>query len=492
MRMTTVGIGRSPGSILAVLLAAVLLKWAAVAAEAGPGGIQDARVTFAGSEVPAGGDLPNIIIIFTDDQGYGDLGIYGAVGFSTPNLDRLAGHGIRFNDFYVAAPVCTPSRAALMTGSYPKRVGLAYRVLFPDSTTGLNPDEVTIAEVLKQRGYATAAIGKWHLGHLPKFLPTRQGFDYFYGIPYSNDMGNFHYRDRNYVSPPLPIFRNEKKVEESPAQASLTRRYTDESVNFIRQNRSSRFFLYLAHSMPHLPIDASPPFKGRSEYGLYGDVIEELDWSVGKIVSTLQELGIEDKTLIIFTSDNGPVILPREKLGHRPGSAGPLRGQKNTTWDGGMREPCIMSWPGRIPEGSISGELVTSMDLLPTIAAIVGAELPKNRILDGKDIRSLIFGEPGAVSPHKAFFYYRDDRLQAVRSGAWKLHVYRPEWGADGLHRPLLYDLDHDVGETVDVADRHPEVVERLLGLVDDARRDLGDAATGRAGENVRPVGTSP
>ncbi len=439
--------------------------------------------------------LPNIVIIFTDDQGYGDIEPNGAEDFQTPNINRMAEEGMNFTSFYVAAPVCTPSRAALMTGSYPKRVSLAYRVLFPFSQAGLNPEEITIPEILKQKNYTTACIGKWHLGHHEPFLPTRQGFDYYYGIPYSNDMGNVPYnrQDMDYDrSPPLPIMRNETVIEQAPAQASLTGRYTREAVKYIEEHADRPFFLYLAHSMPHLPIDASEKFKGKSDHGLYGDVIMEIDWSVGEILDTLKKQGIDENTLVIFTSDNGPVIRPRERLGHRAGSAGPLRGSKNTTWEGGMREPCIMRWPGNIPAGRACDELTTTMDLLPTFTKLVGGWLPTDRIIDGKDIWPLMTGQPGATSPHEAFYYYRDDRLQAVRSGQWKLHVYRPEWEPNfrhGVYEPLLYDLENDIGETTNVAHKYPEVVKRLQALAEKARSDMGDAATDRKGSNVRPIG---
>jgi len=431
---------------------------------------------------------PNVVIIFTDDQGYGDVGVYGAEGYQTPNLDRMAAEGVRFTDFYVPAPVCTPSRAALMTGSYPMRVGLGNRVLFPHSQHGLNPDEITLAEVLQGAGYRTKAIGKWHLGHQKKFLPTRQGFDEYFGIPYSNDMGSHHYRAQGMVSPPLPILRDEELVDQHASQALLTKRWTAAAVEFIERSAGNPFFLYLAHSMPHLPIDASSDFKGKTEHGLYGDVIEEIDWSVGRVLAALDEAGVRDDTLVVFTTDNGPVIRPAANLGHRSGSAGPLRGNKNTTWEGGMRVPGIMRWPAKIPAGQVCRELATTMDLLPTIAAITGAQAPTDRILDGKDIRPLLFGDRGAKSPHEAFYYYRDERLQAVRSGRWKLHTYRPEWeGAE--HAPLLFDLESDIGETKDVAAENPEVVARLQVLADKARADLGDVVRGKRGANVRPPG---
>lgn len=472
---------------------------------------------FGLSEVYA--QQPNVIIIFADDLGYGDIGPFGARGYDTPGLDRMASEGIRFTDFYVAAPVCTPSRAALLTGSYPKRLGLAYRVLFPFSETGLNPDEVTIAEMLKTQGYATAAIGKWHVGHHAKFLPTRQGFDYYFGIPYSNDMGNVAYgrlewaraqgADPDFVSPPTPLIRNEQVIEENPDQTQLTKRYTDEALAFISEHREGPFFLYLAHSMPHTPIAASEAFEGRSEHGLYGDVVMELDWSVGQILDHLVSLGIDENTLVFFTSDNGPVVWEgtkggwvwspeddgrstRGEIGYRSGSAGPLRGNKNTTWEGGMREPMLAWWPGKIPAGSICRELATTMDFLPTIARLAGAKIPDDRIIDGHDIRALLFDEPGAETPYVAFYYYKNDHLQAVRSGRWKLHVYRPEWdqeGYTGSRSPMLFDLFHDVGETTDVAAQYPNVVEQLEVLAEAARRDMGDVTTGQKGKNVRPVG---
>jgi arylsulfatase A len=442
------------------------------------------RTAVAASERP-----PNVVIIFTDDQGYGDVGCFGAEGFKTPHLDRMAREGMQFTDFYVAAPVCTPSRAALMTGCYPKRLGLAYRVLFPYSVTGLNPEEITLAELLKGQGYATAIFGKWHLGHHDKFLPTRQGFDYFFGTPYSNDMNKHYYKHQKFQAPPLPLYRQEKVVERDPDQHYLTRRYTEEALRFIDGHKEAPFFLYLPHNMPHLPIMASETFEGTTEHGLYGDVIAEIDWSVGQVLDKLQQLGLDEQTLVIFTSDNGPVVRSGTQLGHRSGSAGPLRGQKNTTWEGGMREPCIMRWPGKIPAGAVCSEVATTMDILPTVAMLVGAQMPSDRIIDGKNIWPLMQGAPGATSPHEAFYYYRDDRLQAVRSGPWKLHVYRPEWENPKDHPPLLYNLREDIGETEDVAENYPDVVTRLQALAEEAREDMGDAVKGAKGRNVRPVG---
>ena len=304
-------------------------------------------------------------------------------------------------------------------------------------------------------------------------------------------MGSHHYVQQGVVAPPLPILRNERLVDQHPSQALLTRRWTTAAVDFIERSAGSPFFLYLAHSMPHLPIDASSDFKGRTEHGLYGDVIEELDWSVGEVLAALSRTGVDRDTLVVFTSDNGPVVRDAAQLGHKAGSAGPLRGSKNTTWEGGMRVPGLLRWPAAIPAGTVCRELATTMDLMPTIAALAGAPsggAPGDRIIDGRDIRPLLFGEAGAKSPHEAFYYYRDERLQAVRSGRWKLHTYRPEWN-DAPHAPLLFDLEADIGETTDVAATNPEVVARLQMLADRARAELGDAVTRRRGANVRAPG---
>ena len=430
---------------------------------------------------PALASPPNVVVIFADDLGWADLGVLGAEGFATPRLDRMANEGILFTDFYVPAPVCTPSRAALLTGCHPVRLGLGHRVLFPYSTTGLHHDEITLAELLAPAGYVSACIGKWHLGHQAEFLPRRHGFDRFFGVPYSNDMDRHDYRHLDFRAPPLPLYSDEEVIERAPAQALLTKRYTEEAIRFLREHHDRPFFLYLAHTMPHQPIAASEEFVGRSELGLYGDVIEEIDWSTGEILDALAELGLEENTLVVFSSDNGP---------WRRESAGALRGKKNTTWEGGMRVPGVVRWPGRVPAGERCGEVVSVMDLLPTVAGFAGVELPDDRILDGRDIAPLLCGETGAKSPHDEFLYYRDERLQAVRSGRWKLHVHRPEWKGE-TRAPLLFDLEVDRGESSDVAAERPEVVQRLLLLAEAARADLGDAATGRPATNARPVGTA-
>jgi len=433
---------------------------------------------------------PNFIIIFCDDLGYGDIGCFGSKKNRTPNLDRMVAEGMRFTSFYVTSGVCTPSRSSLMTGCYPRRVNMhqdekGLCVLFPVAKKGLNPSEITIAEVLKQQGYATCCIGKWHLGDQPQFLPTRQGFDYYYGIPYSNDMGSRKKTNRLPAAPPLPLVCNETVIEAPANQNTLTKRYTEEAIKFIIANKDHPFFIYLPHAMPHAPLHASEAFRGRSANGPYGDVIEELDWSVGQILQTLRELNLAGKTLVVFTSDNGAG-------GSKGRSNGPLRGYKGTTWEGAQREPCIVWWPGFIPSGKTCNDLATTMDLLPTFARLAGTKPPTNRIIDGKNIWPLMSGQKSAKSPHEAFYYYFMDQLQAVRSGKWKLHLplkqKKKNWGGPTLDVPLqLYDLEADIGEKNNVADQHPEVVKRLLVLAEKAREDLGDV--GRKGKNQRPAG---
>jgi arylsulfatase A-like enzyme len=439
---------------------------------------------------------PNFVIIFTDDQGYQDVGCFGSPNIKTPRLDRMAREGMRFTDFYVGQPVCTASRAALLTGCYPNRVGLL-GALGPRSKIGISDKESTIAQVLKTRGYATAIFGKWHLGDSPQFLPTRHGFDEYFGLPYSNDMWPNHPASpRSY--PPLPLFRGDQVVGLMPDQTQLTTWYTEHAVRFIERHRDRPFFLYVAHNMPHVPLHVSGKFKGKSKRGLYGDVIMEIDWSVGQILDALKKNDLEEKTLVVFTSDNGPWLL----YGNHAGAALPLREGKTTTFDGGLREPCIMRWPGKIPAGTVCRELAATMDLLPTLAKLAGAQVPGDRIIDGKDIWPLMSGQPGAKTPHDAYFYYWGRHLQAVRSGKWKLHLphafdHPDPPGHDGAPGkyvkreigPALFDLEADIGETTDVAGRNPDVVARLQTLVEKCRDDLGDSATGREGKNVRPPG---
>jgi arylsulfatase A-like enzyme len=444
-------------------------------------------------KITSRGRRPNFVIIFTDDQGYADVGVYGAKGFETPNLDRMAEEGVRFTDFYVASSVCSPSRAALLTGCYPMRVGLP-NVLMPSSNIGLSDEEQTIAELLKEEGYTTACYGKWHLGHHKKFLPMRHGFDDYFGLPYSNDM----WPPTNSAKyPPLPLIDKQEVIQLNPDQSNLTTWYTERAVKFIEKNRGRPFFLYVPHSMPHVPLFVSDKFKGKSEQGLYGDVIMEIDWSVGRILSTLKRLGIDNNTMVIFTSDNGPWL----RYGDHAGSALPLREGKNTSFDGGHREACIMRWPGQIPAGSVCREMALSMDILPTIANLAGAKQPERKI-DGKDIWPLIMAEKDAKSPHEAFFYYRREVLEAVRSGRWKLHFphdYRTvaEAGKGGKAGKVekrrtgleLYDLSNDIGERTDVSAEYPHVVQRLTAMAERIRKELGDSAANITGDGVRAPG---
>lgn len=436
---------------------------------------------------------PNVVLIFTDDQGYADIGVYGAKGFKTPNLDRMAAEGMRFTDFYVGQPVCSASRAALLTGCYPNRIGIL-GALNHTARHGINSNEWTLAEILRARGYATAIFGKWHLGHLPQFLPTRHGFDQYFGLPYSNDMWPKHPTAK---FPDLPLIEGEKVIAHNPDQRQLTTWYTERAVQFIRRNKDRPFFLYVAHNMPHVPLHVSDKFKGKSERGLYGDVIMEIDWSAGEILAELRASGLEQNTLVIFTSDNGPWL----SYGDHAGLARPLREGKGTSFDGGVREACLMRWPGRIPAGKVCRELALSMDIVPTVAKLAGAKLPPHRI-DGLDIWPLMSGKPRARTPHEAYFYYWGNHLQAVRSGRWKLH-FRHNFqspdppghgGAPGKIATKridleLFDLQNDIGETRNLAARYPEIVEHLEALAEKCRDDLGDSQNHRSGRNVRPAG---
>jgi len=398
---------------------------------------------------------PNIVVIFADDLGYGDLGCLGHPTIRTPNLDRMAAEGMKLTQFYSAAPVCTPSRAALLTGRLPIRSGMYHddrRVLFPDSAGGLPESEITIAHALREQGYATACVGKWHLGHLPEFLPTRHGFDRYFGIPYSNDMK------------PCPLLRDETEVEEPADQETLTRRYTEEAVAFLSANRNRPFFLYFAHTFPHVPLFASDAFRGESPRGLYGDVVEELDWSVGRILDALGDLDLAERTLVLFTSDNGPWLT----CGLNGGSAGLLHGGKGSTWEGGMREPTLAWWPGTIEAGSVSRELACTMDVFPTALALAGAPLPTDRVLDGRDMWPLLSGT--GRSEHEAYFYYRGSRLMAVRMGPWKAHfITQAGYGQGPTDHdpPRLHHLEHDPSERFDVAEKHADVLAEIQALVE-------------------------
>lgn len=451
---------------------------------------------------------PNFVVVFTDDQGYQDVGCFGSPDIDTPNLDRMAKEGVRFTDFYVSQAVCSASRAALLTGCYSNRVGIM-GALGPQSRIGINSNESTIAEVLKTKGYATAIYGKWHLGHHPKFLPTRHGFDDYFGLPYSNDMWPYHpavrhlpMKERLKRWPHLPLIDGEKIVNPmvtAETQTHLTTWYTERAVKFIEDNKDKPFFVYVPHSMPHVPLYVSDKFKGKSKRGLYGDVIQEIDWSVGQILKTLKRLELDENTLVVFTSDNGPWL----SYGDHGGSALPLREGKGTAWDGGQREPCIMRWPGKIPAGIECNEVAATIDILPTLAHLAGAELPKHPI-DGKNIWPLMSGRPDAKSPHEAYYFYWGRHLQCVRSGKWKLHFPHPyrslkgEPGNGGIPGPYiqrktdlaLYDLEKDVSEKNNVAADHPEIVARLKKLGQQAREELGDSATKTVGKGVRPPGS--
>lgn len=441
------------------------------------------------SSVMRAEEKPNVIIVFIDDFGYGDLGCYGNQVHRTPNIDQMAKEGIRLTDFYVGSSVSTPSRAALMTGCYPRRVSMhinadpkplmskGRQVLFPASHKGLNPSEITIAELMKEQGYSTACIGKWHLGDQYPFLPTRQGFDYYYGIPYSNDM------DRSFC--PLPLMEQEEVIVAPVNQDSLTFRYTNKAVDFIKSHKDSPFFIYLCHNMTHNPLAASPKFKGKSKNGLYGDATEELDWSMGQLFKTLKECDLDQNTLVIFTSDNGA----QEQFG---GTNRPLRGEKGTTYEGGFRVPCIMRWPAKIPAGQVKDVLVTSMDLLPTLGTYCGYDVPSDRIIDGHDVSAILEGK-SMESPTDVFYYYQKQQLQAVRWGKWKYHLPL-EKRIKGPHLPdteigeaRLYNLEEDLSETTNVLLQHPEVVSQMEKLINQVRMDMGDWEY--EGKNQRPAG---
>ena len=436
-------------------------------------------------------DKPNVIVILCDNLGYGDLGCFNPHAYQpTPRIDRMAQQGMKFTHAYAAAPVCTPSRAALLTGCYPRRVGLDLApgqgpVLRPASAYGLHPDEITVAEVLKQQGYATLCIGKWHLGDQPEFLPTRQGFDEYFGIPYSDDMTTNP--KRNF--PTLPLMEGEKVIAANDDLSLFTKRGTERALQFIEQHRSGPFFLYFPQVTPgstvHPPV--SPAFQGKSGRDAWSDSVMDLDWSTGQILDKLDALGLSEETLIIWTSDNGAPF-----AGKGIGSNLPLKGNGYSIEEGGMRMPFIARWPGHIHAGAVSTEVITHMDVLPTLAALSGGTKPADRIIDGHDIRPLLFGEAGAGSPYNAFFYYYVNQLQAVRSGPWKLYLADEkrltQFGAKTAATPgRLYDLVEDPAEQNDQFAQHPEIVKRLLAHAEAARADLGDGD--HAGKGVRPVG---
>ena len=455
------------------------------------------------TEGPAMSRRPNVILINCDDLGYGDLSCYGSTQHETPVLDCMASEGARLTDFYMASPVCSPSRAAMLTGSYPLRVGFGGRsidnapVLFPGQAQGLHPDEITIARLLSDAGYATRLVGKWHCGDQPEFLPTRHGFDGWFGLPYSNDMGRQalppegqSYRDIMEQlgtpvpndapmladRPPLPLMRDDEVVAEQPDQAALTEAYVADAVEFLRANQDRPFFLYLAHLYVHLPIYVQDRFVRQSTNGRYGAAVQCIDWSTGALLAEIRALGLDEDTVVVFTSDNGALIRDGG------GSNGALRAAKGTTWEGGQRVPCIVRWPGRVPAGQTVPEVVNAMDLYPTIAGWCGVDVPGDRTLDGRDISTLLEG--GDAPPEAPFFYILGGNVEAVRKGRWKLHVRK--WNVE---RVRLYDLEADIGERNDVVEEYPVVVAELLALVEAAKDELGDDASDTLGSDVRPVG---
>jgi arylsulfatase A len=455
---------------------------------------------------------PNIVIVFIDDMGYADIGPFGATAYKTPHLDRMAKEGRIFTDFHSATAVCSASRAALMTGCYPERVSIL-GALNPKATVGINADETTLAELCRSCGYATAIYGKWHLGHHKQFLPLQHGFDEYFGLPYSNDMSPLQGEMINGMSreaaarkskhPPLPLFEGNEIIDPavSPEKhAQLTTLYTEHAVSFIDRHKDIPFLLYVPHTMVHVPLGVSEKFKGKSGAGLFGDCVMELDWSVGQILDALKRNGLDDNTLVLFTSDNGPWL----NYGNHAGSAGPLREGKGTMWEGGYREPCVMRWPGKIPAGTKCDELVSTLDVFPTVAKLIGAQLPKDHIIDGKDMWPLMVGEKDAKSPHEVLYCYYGRELRGVRDRQWKLvlpHEYRSldgkPAGSDGKPvnykqlktKEALYDLKNDVGEQHNVLKKHPEIVARLEAEAEKARAALGDKLTSREGSEVRLPG---
>lgn len=455
---------------------------------------------------------PNVVLIFVDDMGYGDLSCYGAMGYQTPNIDRLAVEGVRFTNFLATQAVCTASRAALLTGCYPNRIGIS-GAMFPRSLVGLNPSETTLPEILKANGYATAMFGKWHLGDNPNFLPMKHGFDEYVGLPYSNDMwpidydgkpvGENDWRKKSF--PPLYLIEGDKPTREIRTlddQASLTGIYTEKTVQFIKKHTKNPFFIYLAHAMPHVPIAASARFKGKSQQGMYGDVLMELDWSVGEVMKALKETGLDKNTLVVFTSDNGPWL----NYGNHAGSSGGFREGKGVSTEGGHRVPCLVRWAGSIPAGVVCNKLGTNLDLLPTIAKACRAELLPNQKIDGVDLMPLLKGDLSQTPRKYFYYYYRKNNLEAVRRDDWKLVFPHPGRtyegnvpGNDGYpgkapedhaYPMALFDLRRDLGERYDVQALYPDIVVELQQVAETAREDLGDDLTNRKGKNVRPVGS--
>ena len=448
--------------------------------------------------VTAAQRLPNFIIVFTDDLGYADIGSFSEHDAGarprTPNLDRMAAEGIRLTNFYTAQAVCSASRAALLTGAYSNRIGIT-GALNHTASHGISPNETTLAEVLKSRGYATAIYGKWHLGHEKPFLPLQHGFDDYLGLPYSNDMWPRHPQRKDFF-PPLPLIEGDSVIKLDPDQSQLTTMYTERAVKFVERNQNRPFFLYLAHTMPHVPLFVSDRFKGKTGQGLYGDVIAEIDWSVGQVLDAVKRAKLDDNTLVIFTSDNGPWM----SYGNHAGSPGRFRESKGTAFEGGVRVPFVARWPGRIPKNVVGTLPAMTIDLFPTLAGLAGAEIPGAHTIDGRDMWPLLENRANAQSPHDALYFYWGTELHAIRSGRWKLHLPHPYQsleraghdGAPGTYARKelelsLFDLETDPGESTNVADRHPEVVAKLLAFAERARDDLGDSLTKRVGKNVRP-----
>lgn len=435
---------------------------------------------------------PNIVLVFADDLGYADLGCFGSTKIRTPNIDSIARDGIRLTNFHVPQAVCSASRTALLTGCYPNRVGIL-GALGPNSKNGIKDSENLLSEYLKKLGYSTAIFGKWHLGDSAQYSPIRHGFDTYFGLPYSNDMWPNHPTAKNF--PPLPLRHDDKVLELNPDQSKLTGWYTERGVKFIEANKDKPFFLYMPHSMPHVPLYASEKFKGKSSHGLYGDVIEEIDASVGTILETLKKHSLDKNTLVIFTSDNGPWL----SYGNHGGSRGVLREGKGTEFEGGVRVPFVARWPGKIPAASISNEPTMTIDLLPTLVAYAGGVVLEEPKIDGKNISAVLEARPGAKSPQEAYYFYWGDALHAVTSEKWKLHFPHPylhiiEGGKDGKPgkgetRKMelsLFDLDTDISESKNVADQNPEVVKKLQMLGDKIREELGDSLTGKKGSQLR------
>jgi arylsulfatase A-like enzyme len=441
---------------------------------------------------------PNIVLIYIDDMGYGDVARYGAQGYVTPNFDQMAADGISFTQFYSPQAVCTASRAGLLTGCYPNRLGFSGAVDHT-SKVGINPDEETIAELLKDQGYATAAFGKWHLGHLPKFLPRNHGFDEFFGIPYSHDMWPNHPVTKNYY-PALPLIKNEETIETNPDNTQFTTWFTEKTIDFINRKKDQPFFVYLAHPMPHVPLGVSLKFKGKSKQGLYGDVIMEIDWSLGQVRETLKKLKLDENTLVIVTSDNGPWF----NYGNHAGSTGGLREGKGSTFDGGQKVPCLMSWKGTIHNGLVSSSLSSAIDILPTVVEATGAKMPRKRI-DGLSFMEVLKGKTDAKPRETFLYYYRKNNLEAVRHGDWKLVFPHPgrtyegfSPGKDGMPGGAnenhnfaggLYDLRRDPGERYNLMFDYPEITQKINEIADSAREDLGDALTQKEGKNRREIG---